>query len=72
MSAPKVVLYHNPACSKSRDAVAALKTRKVDTEVVEYLKAPLTEEEVRSFSLLILPSSTLFPTLPALTCFFHP
>jgi arsenate reductase len=43
----KVILYHNPSCSKSREAVAALKSEGVDLEVIEYLKSPLSEQEVR-------------------------
>lgn len=41
-------LYHNPSCSKSREALAALRERDVDLEVVEYLKTPLTERELAS------------------------
>ncbi len=39
----RIVLYHNPACSKSRGALALLKERDVEFEVVEYLKNPLDE-----------------------------
>lgn len=35
------VLYHNPGCSKSRAALAILRERGVDFDVVDYLKAPL-------------------------------
>jgi arsenate reductase len=35
-----VTLYHNPRCSKSREALALLRERGVEPEVVEYLKAP--------------------------------
>jgi arsenate reductase (glutaredoxin) len=34
------VVYHNPVCSKSRGALEILRERGVDTDVVEYLKAP--------------------------------
>jgi arsenate reductase len=34
------VVYHNPSCSKSRGALEILKEQGVDTDVVEYLKAP--------------------------------
>ena len=36
----KVVIYHNPRCGKSRDTLALLTERKVDVEVIEYLKTP--------------------------------
>jgi arsenate reductase len=35
-----VLVYHNPSCSKSRGALEILGERGVDTDVVEYLKAP--------------------------------
>ena len=34
-----IVVYHNPACSKSRGAVAILEARGDAAEIVEYLKA---------------------------------
>jgi len=36
----KVTVYHNPACSKSRGALALLAERHVACEVIEYLKTP--------------------------------
>ena len=39
-------LYHNPRCSKSRGAKALLDEAGVDYEVVEYLKAPPTRDEL--------------------------
>ena len=33
-------MYHNPSCSKSRGALDILRERGIDTDVVEYLKAP--------------------------------
>jgi arsenate reductase (glutaredoxin) len=35
-----VLVYHNPVCSKSRGALDILGERGVETDVVEYLKAP--------------------------------
>ncbi len=43
----RIVLYHNPACSKSRGALAILQERGVEFDVVEYLKAPLDEAGLR-------------------------
>ena len=34
----KAIIYHNPRCSKSRQALALLEARGIDTDVVEYLK----------------------------------
>jgi arsenate reductase len=39
-------LYHNPRCSKSREGLAILKKANLDFEIVEYLKTPLTKEEL--------------------------
>jgi len=33
-------VYHNPTCSKSRGALEILREQGIDTDVVEYLKAP--------------------------------
>jgi arsenate reductase len=37
-------IYHNPSCSKSRGALEILRQREVDSEVVEYLVAPLDRD----------------------------
>jgi arsenate reductase len=34
-------IFHNPSCSKSRGALEILRERGVDSDVTEYLKAPL-------------------------------
>ncbi|NNF22004.1 MAG: arsenate reductase (glutaredoxin), partial [Saprospiraceae bacterium] len=39
-------IYHNPRCSKSRDSFNLLNEKGLDFEVVEYLKTPLTEDDV--------------------------
>ncbi|HLW57293.1 MAG TPA: arsenate reductase (glutaredoxin) [Bacteriovoracaceae bacterium] len=36
----KYTIYHNPRCSKSREALKILENAGVDFEVVEYLKTP--------------------------------
>lgn len=36
----EVVIYHNPKCSKSREALALLRARGVDPKVVLYLETP--------------------------------
>ena len=41
-------LYHNPRCSKSRQGLAILQDAKVDFEIIEYIKNPLTEKELKS------------------------
>jgi len=36
----QVTIYHNPRCSKSRQALELLKKRGFEPEIVEYLKTP--------------------------------
>lgn len=36
----KVTIYHNPRCSKSRQALALLEERGIQPTVVEYLRTP--------------------------------
>ena len=40
-------IYHNPRCSKSRDSYKLLENENLDFEVVEYLKEPLTKDEIK-------------------------
>ena len=40
MTDATVTIYHNPRCSKSRDALALLKENGIEPVVVEYLKQP--------------------------------
>ena len=40
------ILYHNPRWGKSRGAVSLLNENNVDYTLVEYLKNPLTKEQI--------------------------
>ena len=40
-------IYHNPRCSKSRETLQLINEANAEVEVVEYLKTPPTEEELR-------------------------
>ena len=42
-----LVLYHNPRCSKSREALALLRERGHQPEICEYLKQPPGPRELR-------------------------
>lgn len=42
-----ITLYHNPRCSKSRQALALLEERGAEVRVRRYLDEPLSEEELR-------------------------
>ena len=39
--------YHNPRCSKSRQALALLADRGVEVEIVRYLEAGIVEEDLK-------------------------
>lgn len=51
-------IYHNPRCSKSREALAILEEEKADIEIVKYLDNPLTEKELEK----LLAKLNLKPT----------
>lgn len=40
-------IYHNSRCSKSRDSFNLLTEQGIKFETIEYLKTPLTKEELR-------------------------
>lgn len=41
-----IKIYHNPRCRKSRAGLAHLESKKVEFEVVDYLKNPISEAEL--------------------------
>lgn len=43
----KVSIYHNPQCTKSRQALEEIKKSHYDIEVIEYLKNPLSKKEIK-------------------------
>ncbi|HEY9190075.1 MAG TPA: arsenate reductase (glutaredoxin) [Sulfurovum sp.] len=43
----KPTIWHNPRCSKSRDALTLLEEKGIDAEVVKYLETPPSKEEIR-------------------------
>ena len=40
-------LYHNPRCSKSRQGLKLLQESHQNFEIIEYLKRPISEEEIK-------------------------
>ncbi|HAW93713.1 MULTISPECIES: arsenate reductase (glutaredoxin) [unclassified Arsukibacterium] len=41
-----ITIYHNPRCSKSREALALLQKNGADFTIIEYLKTPPTAAEL--------------------------
>lgn len=44
----KIVIYHNPRCSKSRQTLTLLTERGIDPEIVKYLDTPPSHQELDS------------------------
>ncbi|MFY8021750.1 MAG: arsenate reductase (glutaredoxin) [Bacteroidia bacterium] len=42
-----IKIYHNNRCGKSRSALQILQEKGIDFEVVEYLKNPLTQKQLK-------------------------
>ena len=51
-------IYHNPRCSKSRETLQLIKDAGIEVEIVEYLKAIPTAEDLK----MILMKLNLKPT----------
>lgn len=43
---PRVTFYHNPRCSKSRQALELLRAKSIEPDVVEYLDNPPSVAEL--------------------------
>ncbi len=58
---PPVRIYHNPQCSRSREALEYLRQQAIEPEVIEYLTNPPMVEELRQLvrKLGIAPSSLI-------------
>ena len=48
-----VTIYHNPRCKKSRAGLQYLQTKTDDIQMVEYLKNPLSEEDLKKLLMLL-------------------
>ena len=45
-----VKIYHNPRCSKSRQALQIIKDHGIEPRVIEYLKEPLGQGELENIA----------------------
>lgn len=41
-----ITIYHNPACSISRNALAMIRERGIEPQIIEYLKTPPNREKL--------------------------
>lgn len=44
----KTLIYHNPRCRKSREALQYLEIENIDHEIIYYLKTPLTSATLKT------------------------
>jgi len=62
-----VTIWHNPRCSKSRNAVALLEEQGVEAEIVKYLDTPPSKKElVEMLKMLGLSARELMRTKEAI------
>ena len=47
------IIYHNPRCSKSRQALQLLRKAGIEPTIVEYLKTPLEKDALKNISQLL-------------------
>jgi len=43
----EVTIYHNPMCGTSRGALAIIREKGIEPVIIEYLKTPLDQHELR-------------------------
>lgn len=48
-----VKIYHNPRCSKSRQALSILTEKGIEPEIIEYLNTPLNEAEIKELAKIL-------------------
>ena len=46
-----IQIYHNPRCGKSRNCVAFISDKKLDTNIIKYLETPPTVQEIKDILL---------------------
>ncbi len=63
MSQDKLVIYHNPSCSKSRETLQILENNNIIPEIVEYLdESPSASELSRIIGMLGISARDLLRT----------
>jgi arsenate reductase len=53
MSSQKLTIYHNPGCSKSREALQIIEQNNQVPEIIEYLDTPPSKETLRQIIKLL-------------------
>jgi arsenate reductase len=47
MNESRLVMYHNPNCSKSRETLQILEDNHMSPDIIEYLEQPPTQQELK-------------------------
>ncbi|MGK0250467.1 MAG: arsenate reductase [Oleispira sp.] len=47
MTSEPLTIYHNPSCSKSREALQILEQFKIQPQIIEYLDMPPSQSDIR-------------------------
>ncbi len=53
MAGKTVTIFHNPRCSKSRETLALLESKRITPEIVDYLKTPPTAATLKKILKLL-------------------
>jgi arsenate reductase len=53
MNNHKLVIYHNPRCSKSRETLQLLEDRELNPEIINYLDEPPSAQELKKIIALL-------------------
>jgi arsenate reductase len=66
MSDEKLIIYHNPSCSKSRETLKILQDNNRKPEIIEYLREPPNKQELANLIAMlgISPRQLLRTTEP--------
>ncbi|MCP4981241.1 MAG: arsenate reductase (glutaredoxin) [Gammaproteobacteria bacterium] len=63
MTNNRLIIYHNPLCSKSRETLQILEDSNLSPDVVEYLEQPPTRQELKEvIEMLGIPARDLLRT----------
>jgi len=46
-------IYHNPRCRKSRETLQILLDNNIESDIIDYLKNPLTKKEIKNILKLL-------------------
>jgi arsenate reductase len=59
---PKWTIYYNPKCSKCREALELLQSKNIEPTVIEYLKDPPSEAELKKIAAMLSEPAELVRT----------